>query len=42
MEGKKTFDYENAKDRTTDKSAKQIILKVLQVAVGVIMAILHM
>lgn len=44
MENKKSFDYENTPDRTSETSAKaqDIIVKILQIILGFIMAIFHM
>lgn len=44
MEGKQKFDYEKADENKTKKNEKdvqEIVVKVLQVILGIIMAILH-
>ncbi|WP_262888143.1 hypothetical protein [Chryseobacterium sp. Tr-659] len=44
MEGKQKFDYESAENnkKAEGKDVQEIISKVLQVILGVIMAVLHM
>ncbi|WP_262896498.1 hypothetical protein [Chryseobacterium sp. KMC2] len=44
MEGKKIFDYEEAgkKDKKNESNIQDALAKVLQVLIGVIMALLHM
>lgn len=45
MEGNKMFNYETAeksKDIKKENDVKEVIVKILQVILGIIMAILHM
>lgn len=45
MEGKKLFDYEQEEKKTNNtdsKKEKNVILKILQVILSVIMAVLHL
>ncbi|MGG5208630.1 hypothetical protein ACQWU4_06750 [Chryseobacterium sp. MIQD13] len=44
MEGKKMFNYETAenKDSQKGKDMQETLVKILQVLIGFIMAILHM
>ncbi|WBV58599.1 hypothetical protein ACNFU2_09800 [Chryseobacterium sp. PTM-20240506] len=42
MEGKQKFDYEKAAERGKDeKDLQEVMVKVLQVILGIIMAVLH-
>lgn len=41
MEGKKMFDYEGAKKNPAKKDMQETVVKVLQVLLGILMAILH-
>ncbi|WP_262485516.1 hypothetical protein [Chryseobacterium vrystaatense] len=44
MEGKKMFNYETAENRDPkkEKDIQETLVKILQVIIGLIMAILHM
>ncbi|WP_262483713.1 hypothetical protein [Chryseobacterium sp. BLS98] len=44
MEGKKIFNYETAgnKDSQNGKDIQETLVKILQIIIGFIMAILHM
>lgn len=44
MEGKQKFDYESAEKKGTSDNTdfQEIVVKVLQVILGIIMAVLHM
>jgi hypothetical protein len=45
MEGKKIFDYETAgknQDAGKEKDIQQTLVKILQIVLGLIIAILHM
>nr|WP_315026855.1 hypothetical protein [uncultured Chryseobacterium sp.] len=44
MEGKQKFDYESAAktEKKEGTDAQEIISKVLQIIIGIIMAVLHM
>ncbi|WP_262496807.1 hypothetical protein [Chryseobacterium sp. 52] len=44
MEGKKIFDYETAENKDSKKGndVQETLVKILQVIIGLIMAILHM
>ncbi|MDH6250759.1 hypothetical protein M2347_000486 [Chryseobacterium sp. H1D6B] len=45
MEGKQKFDYESAVKKEAkgdEKGAQDIILKIVQVVISIIMAVLHM
>ncbi|SIS38124.1 hypothetical protein SAMN05421639_104216 [Chryseobacterium shigense] len=44
MEGKKMFNYETAENRDSKKEKKvpETLVKILQIIIGLIMAILHM
>lgn len=44
MEGKKIFDYETAGSRKSGegKDIQETLVKILQVIIGLVMAILHM
>ncbi|MCT2562811.1 hypothetical protein [Chryseobacterium herbae] len=44
MEGKKIFNYETAKnsDSKKGKEVQETLVKILQIIIGFIMAILHM
>lgn len=44
MEGKQKFDYEKAdknEGKKNEKDAREIVVQILQVILGIIMAILH-
>ncbi|MFP7655941.1 hypothetical protein [Chryseobacterium proteolyticum] len=42
MEGKQKFDYEKVAERGKDgKDLQEVMVKVLQVILGIIMAVLH-
>ena len=42
MEGKQKFDYEKDGDtRKNEKDIQEIMVKVLQVILGIVMAVLH-
>lgn len=42
MEGKQKFDYEAADvEKKDEKNIQEIVVKVLQVILGILMAILH-
>ncbi|STC93100.1 hypothetical protein [Chryseobacterium carnipullorum] len=44
MEGKKMFNYETAENRYSikEKRVQETLVKILQIIIGFIMAILHM
>ncbi|WP_262901688.1 hypothetical protein [Chryseobacterium sp. OSA05B] len=44
MEGKKIFNYETAENRSAQKgkAVQETLVKILQIIIGFIMAILHM
>jgi hypothetical protein len=44
MEGKPKFDYESAdkKENKSERDPQEVISKILQVILGIIMAVLHM
>ncbi|MFZ4930080.1 MULTISPECIES: hypothetical protein [unclassified Chryseobacterium] len=44
MEGKQKFDYQSAEENGTKKEPdfQEVISKVLQILLGIIMAVLHM
>lgn len=44
MEGKKMFNYETAENRNPkkEKDVRETLVKILQIIIGLIMALLHM
>ena len=42
MEGKPKFDYESADKNENKRDPQEVISKILQVILGIIMAVLHM